>query len=340
MKNILKTALGLFAMGSLVMVSCTDVESLDIVQPTTEETYPESYAAYVQALNDYKASDHKIVYAWFDNSAKVPQSAGQHITSVPDSVDVISMMYPESLAEFELSDMEEVRAKGTKVVYTISVPDIEQAWVDQQFANGGDQSTTSAEFNTYLQTELDALFACSDSFDGIIVEFVGQNPDFMTGSALTAYETKQNIVLNAANTWKSANADKILTWQGKPQNLTDKGILASCDYIILDIDDVEDTNRLMLTVQQALTEGVPTGNILIAVSTTPEDSSDTSYGYWGSTRALDEVAEWVSGGYPATDGFTRAGIAIYNVQNDYYSTGGMYTYVKDAINTLNPAPTK
>ena len=41
MKNILKTALGLFAMGSLVMVSCTDVESLDIVQPTTEETYPE-----------------------------------------------------------------------------------------------------------------------------------------------------------------------------------------------------------------------------------------------------------------------------------------------------------
>ena len=120
MKNILKTALGLFAMGSLVMVSCTDVESLDIVQPTTEETYPESYAAYVQALNDYKASDHKIVYAWFDNSAKVPQSAGQHITSVPDSVDVISMMYPESLAEFELSDMEEVRAKGTKVYPTSS----------------------------------------------------------------------------------------------------------------------------------------------------------------------------------------------------------------------------
>ena len=164
MKNKLKTALGLFAMGSLAMVSCTDVESVEIVQPTVEETYPESYAAYVQALNEYKASDHKIVYAWFDNSEKVPQSAGQHITSIPDSVDVISMMYPESLAEFELNDMEEVRGKGTKVVYTVSVPDIEQAWVDQQFANGGDQSTMTSEFNAYLQTQLDALFACSASF--------------------------------------------------------------------------------------------------------------------------------------------------------------------------------
>lgn len=340
MKNKLKTALGLFAMGSLAMVSCTDVESVEIVQPTVEETYPESYAAYVQALNEYKASDHKIVYAWFDNSEKVPQSAGQHITSIPDSVDVISMMYPESLAEFELNDMEEVRGKGTKVVYTVSVPDIEQAWVGQQFANGGDQSTMTSEFNAYLQIQLDALFACSASFDGVIVEFVGQDPTFMTETTLAAYEAKQNIVLNAVSTWKNANADKILTWQGKPQNLTDKSILTSCDCIILDIDDVEDTNRLMLTVQQALTEGVPTDNILIAVSTTPESSSDTSYGYWGSIRALGEVANWVSAGYPATDGFTRAGIAIYNVQNDYYATGGLYTYVKEAINTLNPAPTK
>lgn len=40
MKNKLKTALGLFAMGSLAMVSCTDVESVEIVQPTVEETYP------------------------------------------------------------------------------------------------------------------------------------------------------------------------------------------------------------------------------------------------------------------------------------------------------------
>lgn len=338
MKNRLKTALGLFAMGSLVMVSCTDVETMDIVRPTTEEMYPEDYAAYVQALNDYKASEHKIVYAWFDNSVKVPASAGQHITSVPDSVDVISMTAAGELAEFELSDIEAVRQKGTKVVYTLSIPDIEQAWADRQFANGGDQSTSGTEYNAYLQEQIDAQLATMEPYDGLIVEFVGQDPTFMTETARTAYVTTQNVVLNAVNTWKNGNADKSLTWQGKPQNLTDKTILASCDYIILDIDDVQDANRLMYTVQSALVEGVPTDNILIAVSTTPATTSDTSYGYWGSDRALSEVAYWVSGGYPAADGFTRAGIAIYNVQNDYYATGGLYTYVKEAIDILNPAP--
>lgn len=48
MKNIIKSALGVFLMGSLIMVSCTDVESLDINRPTAQEQNPEAYANYLQ----------------------------------------------------------------------------------------------------------------------------------------------------------------------------------------------------------------------------------------------------------------------------------------------------
>ena len=180
-----------------------------------------------------------------------------------------------------------------------------------------------------------------DIFDGVIVEFIGQDPTFMNTDEKEAYAATQNIVLNAVKSWKSANENKMLTWQGKPQNLIDKTILNDCSHIILDIDKVTDTNQLLLTVKSALADGVPTDNIVIAVSTTGADTSDKKTGYWDTdVRALGEVAHWVAAGYPEADGFTRAGIAIYNVQNDYYATGGTYTYVKEAINILNPTPTK
>ena len=337
MKNIIKSALGVFLMGSLTMVSCTDVESLDINRPTAQEQNPEAYANYLQNLRNYKNAEHKIVYAWFDNSTKVPASPAHHMTNIPDSVDIVWRMYPEALADFEKSDIETMHNKGSKVVYTISYDDIKTAWEDQQ-ANSDGEGT---EFNTYLQAELDKQLAYSASFDGVIVEFIGQDPTFMNTDEKEAYAATQNIVLNAVKSWKSANENKMLTWQGKPQNLIDKTILNDCSHIILDIDKVTDTNQLLLTVKSALADGVPTDNIVIAVSTTGADTSDKKTGYWDTdVRALGEVAHWVAAGYPEADGFTRAGIAIYNVQNDYYATGGTYTYVKEAINILNPAPTK
>ena len=58
-----------------LLVSCTDVESIDINRPGLEEQSPELYAKYLENLNTYKRSDdHKVAYAWFDNSVKAPYS--------------------------------------------------------------------------------------------------------------------------------------------------------------------------------------------------------------------------------------------------------------------------
>ena len=105
MKNIIKPITGLFVLASIVLASCTDVESLSINESTIKDQNPEAYAKYLNNLTAYKASEHKVVYAYFDNSNKAPYSPAQHITNMSDSIDVISMMYPE-LADFEKADIE------------------------------------------------------------------------------------------------------------------------------------------------------------------------------------------------------------------------------------------
>lgn len=333
MKNIIKPIAGLLILGSIAFASCTDVESISINESNVKDQNPEAYAKYLANLTAYKASEHKVVYAWFDNSNKVPYSPAQHITNMPDSIDVISMMYPE-LEAFEKNDMETVHQKGTKVVYTVSYDDIKAAY-DELAAD--EHNTSLAPFDSYLQTELTARLAYSNDFDGLIAEFSGKKPDFMSATELATYQATQNIFLNAINTWKTNNADKDLVFKGKPQNLVDKTILNGCKHIILDSGSATTASQLDLLVSNALETGVPSDRFVMAVSTISYDTTDKKTGYWGSTRALGEVAYWATVGKA---GYEKAGIAIYNVQNDYYSTSGASTYVKEAIDIMNPAPVK
>ena len=60
----------------------------------------------MENLRQYKAdTEHKKVYAWFDNSEKNPSSYAQHITSLPDSIDIVGLMYPSELAAFEKEEI-------------------------------------------------------------------------------------------------------------------------------------------------------------------------------------------------------------------------------------------
>lgn len=340
MKNRLKPIVGLFILGSLAMVACTDVESLEIIQPSAQEQNPEAYAKYLSNLRNYKNDEHQVVYAWFDNSVKMPASPAQHITNVPDSVDVISMMTPE-LFDFEKANIETVHQKGTKVVYTISYDDIKSTY-DEQKATAEEAGTDIQAFETYLKSEIEKLLTYAPSYDGLIAKYVGMNPEFMANEVKAEYKKYQDIFLNAIKSWKDTNDKKMLVWMGKPQNLITRTILTDCEHIILDTEGVSDANQLRLSVEKALTEGVPSNNLVFAVSTTSSDASNKEIGYWGTgdaaLRALGEVAYWAT--INDTQAYTKAGIAIYNVQNDYYATGGSYTYVKEAIQIMNPAPIK
>lgn len=198
-----------------LLVSCTDVESIDINRPGLEEQSPELYAKYLENLNAYKSSsDHKVAYAWFDNSVKAPYSRAHHISDIPDSLDVVSMMYPADLAEFELADMAAVRRKGTKVVYTISFDRIQK-----EYANKVKEGVETGLFSAYLKAEVDKLISYESSFDGIIAEYKGKNPIYMSAVDKEEAKANQDIFWGAVMAWKQANTAKLLTFQGYPENL-------------------------------------------------------------------------------------------------------------------------
>jgi len=94
MKNKMKNIfIAVFCLAGITCFSAcddwTEIENVDINTPGMQEQNPAAYAKYLQNLIAYKSSDHKVVYAWFDNSEKTPFSRGQHISDTPDSLDVI-----------------------------------------------------------------------------------------------------------------------------------------------------------------------------------------------------------------------------------------------------------
>lgn len=331
-KNMIKPFAAMLVAGTLAMTACTDVESITINE-VSAVTSDARYAQYLSNLTAYKNADHKVVYGWFDNSEKTPYSRGQHITSVPDSVDFIVMTTPE-LEDFELSDIESVHEKGTKVLCLLSYDDIEDEY--ESLASGS--TALSEDFATYLLAEVESVLSLTGDYDGLVVEFTGQDPDFMFEEERESYVETQNSFLNRITTWKSENESKMLSFFGKPQNLDSKTFLQSCEHIILDSsDDASTAEQLTLLVMNALEDDVPTDRFVMMASTVSLSSTDTETGYWSSSvRALSEVAYWVT--VEENGDFDRVGMAILDIQNDYYATDGYYTYVKEAINIMNPAP--
>lgn len=339
--NISTFALCLTA--GLAMVACsdwTDVEGVNIVQQNPSEIHPELQAKYLANLRSYKQADHKVVYAWFDNSEKVPFSRGQHLTAVPDSIDAIALMYPDNLADFELKEMESIRSeKGTKVIYTVGYETIRRAYDDMvKEETAKDEAYVAPDFLPILKEAAKKALALSDTYnyDGIILGYQGKNTLHMTAEEKALYTSWQEAFLSEIATWQGTHKEKMIVFEGNPQNLLNKEILKSCKHIILNTADI--TSASMLSVQALLaTEAdVPTEKFVVAARTTSLDSTDKKTGFYdGTLIAITEAAYWVTA---PESGFSKAGLAIYNVQNGYYNPSNVYQYVKEAINIMNPAP--
>lgn len=324
-------------LGSTLLTSCsdwTDDESVTINTPQSPE-----YPAYLESLRTYKNSDHKYIYAWFDNSDKAPSSRGQHMSSVPDSVDVVVLTTPANLVSFELEDMKELQEKkGTKVVYSVDFDQIKTTYDEMVKAKNEKNGVYVApDFTAYLKHNVDSLLAISSSasFDGIIVGYVGQSTIYMSEAEKATYLANQNTFLGEVQTWMTANPNKMVSYLGTPQFLSDKSILSKSKHIILNTLDVTAADQLSLFAMQALADGVPTDRFIVFANTVSLDTSDKKTGYYGEKRSVIEAAYWVTQG---VGNYTKAGMAINNVQRDYYNSNQRYEYVRQSINIITPAP--
>ncbi len=323
--------------GCFLITSCsdwTDDESVKIKQPENPD-----YARYLVNLRAYKNSGHKIVYAWFDNSEKEPYSRGQHVSDIPDSVDVVILMQPLELAGFELKEMQSLQNdKGTKVMYSISYDAIQSEY-DQMVKDktAENEEYEAPGFLTYLKENVEKLLAASAEYpyDGIVAGYKGKSTVYMSSEEKAVFISRQQAFISQITTWYANNKSKALVFEGNPQYLTDKSILKDCNHIILNTINAVSTGELSVMVSEAMDTDVPVDRFIVKVNTVSLDAADGQTGYYDKDRAIIEAAYWIT---ETTSGYTKVGIGIYNIQNDYYNAVQAYRYAKESINIMNPAP--
>lgn len=344
-KLINKTIIFLFCLiAGVTFSSCndwTETESLTIVDPNIKEQNPELYARYLEDLRNYKNSHHKIVYAWFDNSRKSPSSRGHHINDLPDSIDVVVMMYPDSLIDRELDEINTVRQdKGTKFIFTLSYDAIKSNYEAMVKAIEESESETTEEtkdFISYLVDTLQYTLKLVDkyNYDGIAVGYNGKSTIHMTDKEKEEYVSNEKAYIGIVSIWINSHKDKVVVFEGKPQNLVDKTILSLCKHIIIPTSTLTNGSAINYNIQLANVNGVPSDRFIITAATASINVTDTKTGYWtDGTRALTSSATWAAATY---SDFTIAGLGILNINNDYFNIIYTYEYSKKAIDILNPS---
>ena len=320
----------------LALSACSDwteTESIQLVENGIEQQQGAAYAKYLENLKNYKSSDHKLVFGWFDNSEKNPYTRGQHLADVPDSLDIVVVSAPQ-LTDEELSEVDQLHEKGTKVYFTINYDQIKKAYEERV-----KEGVETADFSTVGQSEVSATSALEQPFDGLVVAYRGSSPIYLSAAEKAEVEKHQQLLLSAVQQWHQAHTDKKLAFYGYPAHLTTlASLLASCEQIVLVTDNVGDKQQLGIEAKQALFNSqVPADRFIFTVSTVSLDTTDKNTGYMGTDRATSEAAYWMT--QPA-QGFTKMGLSILNIQNDYYNATNTYHYVREAIQIMNPAPAK
>lgn len=355
MKNILLKSglcLALGMVASFSLSSCedwTDVESLDIVNPSFEEKNPQLYADYLKNLNAYKAGDHHVLFVSFDNVAN-PVKLGERLTALPDSLDYISLKNPTEVGAMLLEDINEVRKKGTKIVYTISYSQFESEWKTMLETN---PALTAEEKQAYILKRAGEQLALTDeyNYDGIILDYDGHSLTSLKDEALRNYIASQKAFFDVFAAWKAQHADKLLAFYGNAQYIAadNMGFLKDCNYVIVKTalsTNESDLDLKIMLAQQAGEDAkeqydgvnpVPLDNMLACVMMPKPDDKNKVFGYWGTVGATDKIlaaegaASWLW--KPATT-YTRRGLFIMNVEGGYYT--GNYSFLKKVIFTMNP----
>ncbi|PKQ62770.1 hypothetical protein BZG02_11240 [Labilibaculum filiforme] len=351
MKNISKYKFALCGMGliaSFLLTSCddwTDNESLDINQPGIEDENPALYADYLESLRTYKESNHKTIFVSFDNKEKQPFNRAQHINVIPDSTDIVSILYPNNLVDREIEEISETREnKGTKFVFTLSFDAIKQSYTllkdaeNKAKEDGIEITSPLPTFINYMVDSLHNSFSLVNkyNYDGVCFAYEGKSILHMTEIEKTEYKSYHNAFIGILKDWSSRNEDKMVLFQGKPQNLLDKSFLPDCKYIIIPCATAGNASKLSYNIYSAAVAGVPTDRFIVAVGTISLDPADMKTGFWadGETHSITGTSVWVAAEH---EGFSVVGMGIYNVSNDFFSPERIYHYTRMAIDNINPS---
>ncbi|NDV65867.1 glycoside hydrolase family 18 [Bacteroides sp. 224] len=337
-KTLKRIAWAAFSM--LVLSACsdwTDVESLDLEEPNIKDQNRELYAKYLQNLREYKNSDHKLVYVWFDNSQKVTFNRSHHLTDLPDSIDVVSIIHPDNLADWELQEINQIRSeKAMKIIYSIDFDAFKAAY-NTKLELATEEEPVSKDFIGFLTDSLEYSLSLVHkyNYDGICIGYAGKSRLHMRLNELKEYTENEVSFINIIQDWHKRNPQKLITYEGKPQNLIDPSLLDDCLSILVSGKEATNANELTYLLSLTSVEGISTDRFGMVVCATDLNDPNKKIGYFADgTLAMEGLTDWA---IAPRGGIEVQAVGIYNVSTDYYTSPLSYYYTRQLILSINPS---
>ena len=330
----------------------TDTESLEFDYVLPSEQDPDAYNAYLGLLRDYKQSQHKIMIAKFDNSGDLVSGQSDRLAALPDSIDYVVLQEADNLKSLLVQDMNDIRQqKGTRTLYAISYADAlakYQAILDEEGAaaqdpeaqadgEGEEQPETPAvdRFLEVAAQYVNDRLALYDKYgyDGIVVVY--SDPAYPAGLSEEEYaqlQARQEAFFAPIQAWAESHQEAAFIFEGYPQNVIDPAVFTQADYVVVTMLDAVSSDELVWAAEMALTEGVPSDRIVFGVTIPDMTDDKATDGYWGSDYAVVGAAYTV---ISANGSFTKAGLCVDNVEDDYFNVDYIYPHVREAIQIMN-----
>lgn len=337
----------------------TEPESVKLVKADLETLDPELRAQYLQSLRDYRASEHKVMIAKFDNSNSAPSGRAWHIASLPDSVDYVILTEPDNLHPLTVEEMSSIRSeRGTATLYEIDCGRFEaeyRAYEEEWAASrpaAGDGATdtpdgTMKTFPEFLSEKMADVFSPYGryGYDGVHIVYSGKSPLGMTEAVKAEYLAGQEAFFGKILEWRAANPSALLFFEGTPQYLIFEGSEAFLDgarYIVVPSYGAVSYEEFSYNTLAMDNGSIPSGRFVIGVAaisaTDPKDLSGTFNGTGedgAPMTAIKAAANWVN----MEDGaFARAGVLVKRASHDYYNPSMTYSNIRGAISLMNPSP--
>lgn len=334
-KNIIMTG-ALALAGAAMLTSCdwTDPEPVDLTYDNISEADPDLYAKYLQNIREYRDNGHKKVYAWFDNKSSFVSQA-DHVSAVPDSIDVLVLTHPEAMSQGTLDEIDAKRSDtGMQTAYVVDYAAIRKAWERKKELET--PASPAPEWGAFMADSLQTALYIFDrgGFDRIVCAYDGRDVSAYGAAEKAAEEAEQKAFLLPFINWLSATNNRGLDFVGIPANLLDishTGILDVAGTVFLS-ESVNATNvhEYGYIIGRNSVPGAPTGKFAIIAALPVLDESQASVGHWG-----DDYSSWLAARW-ARNGAVCA-LGLYNLSDDYYNPQFVYPVCRGAIQALNPA---
>lgn len=327
----------LFVFMGTAAVSCakwTEPENLNF--DSEVQTKPEEY---YEALRAYKQSKHFVTIASVPVFAGETSIQNQHMTSYPDSLDYISLVFTDGAYPAFEEEMASVRSeKGTRFLCDINYGSINDAWIALEDAREeieGDNfvPATEQQHKDFIKGELQKNFdfVRNYSLDGLVVTFYS-----------VYEETFVQYFIDELKAYRAGHKSEDYMFRGyaktiaqmAPKSTNPKEFFAEFDYIIASCGVQSEEKGINTEVGgQIYKDIVPNDRTVVQVTVPPiEDPLQI-----GATA--EQGAEWTV--IPESKGkFIKSGVFVENAHCDYFTEKGTYGHIRAAITILDTPVTE